>query len=624
MPAITISLDKGCSTGIDPTLLKQGQLQEAEGVAYGVSDPAVSKIGGRTAFNSAAPTSASVNGINFNSFDTGTDYVTAQVGGTLYSAPSSTGVFTSIRTGLTASAELIDRTKFADAAYMCNSVDANWVHKNNNTTFVWGLNPQTVAPTGALGGTGITGTYVYWTTEYDSVNDVESASGTSAASPAILTIVPANQTVTITKPATINASATHWRVYRTIASGLYPTGWRVATVLIGTSTYADSTSDAALVLPNQPYDTVAPNDVPEPRNYPPPVFRSICTFEGSLCGVYARSLAFSETGTPHYFPQTYVVNFRPTFGGQARCVRTVDEFALVFFDHDTFRVNTLPKAADSFFDTGVVQKHIADYGTPSPLGACRFSGWGGIEMVFFWDRSGPMITDGKVFDRAVDNIDSTMVPAANLATVECHDNPYRFRVEVTYLDSASKYRRLDFYYDSMRVTQERGFPELAWTGPHLVPGPGTYGVLNGVGVVWTGSRAGDGKVYQEDSGYSDAAQLVDSAGTVNFRMRTPRLYANGINSQATIGRIFVSKRGTSTGTYGVVLNTWNEGDVNQPVATSHPIDATVTGATSDDFTRAGQSFDMRVTRDDAVFMPPINNITLVPTSVGEYAKTNRR
>src|SRR6267142_2352221 len=617
---ITLSFDSGASTGVDPTQLKPGQLQEAEGVAYGISDPAAAKIGGRTQFSAGGIAAAAINGINFNSFDTGTDYVTAQSNGQLYSATSTTGVFSSIRTSLTASAQSIDRIKFTDAAYMCNGVDTNWVHKNDNTTIRLGLLAQTVAPTGALGGTGITGTYIYWCTEYDSVNGVESA---TAATGATLTQTPTNQMVTITKPATLNASATHWRLYRTIASGSFPIGNLVATTVIGTTTYADSTTDAILTfLPVYPLVTI--NEIPEGQNFPPPILRSLATHEGSLVGVADRTVYFTETGTPHYWPVSYAIPLRPTWGGQARCIRSINPVLLCFFDHDTFRINTLPKQADSFFDAGIVQEHIANFGTPSPLGACRFSGWGGTEMVFLWDKSGPMITDGNAFDQAAGNMSATIVPASSLATIECHDNPAHFRIEATYLDANSQYRRLDFYYDSTRITQERGFPELAWTGPHLVPGPGTYGVLNGTGVVWTGSRAADGKVYQEDSGYSDAALLVDSSGTINFRLRTPRIYLDGINSQGKVSRIFISKAGTSTGTYATTLNSWHEGAGSQPVATTQIIDATITGATSNDFNRAGQSFDVRIIRDDAVYMPPINNITLKVEDIGEYVKVNRR
>lgn len=617
--SITMPLDKGCATAIDPSLLKPGYLQEAEGVAYVSGDPAAHKVGGRTLFNAVSPASADVNGINFVSFDATSDYVTAQMGGTLYSAVSTVGTFASVRTGLTATAEMIDRTKFADSAYFCNGTDANWVYKSDNTTFVWGLNPQTVAPTGSLGGTGITGTYLYWTTEYDSTNGVESAfTGTP------LTQTPANQTVTITKPATINASATHWRLYRTIAGGVYPTGWLVATTAIGTATYADSTTDQALVLLSE-YDRVAINDIPEPQNLPPPVFRSVATFEGSLVGVAARSLYFSETATPHYFPASYVIPFRPTWGGQARCVRTVNKVCMVLFDHNAFRVNTLPKAADSFFDPGIVQERVANYGTHSPLGACVFSGWGGVEMLFFASSAGPMLTDGNSFDQAVLNIDWTgLVPSTSLPTCVVIDNPQQYRVEMFYEDSEGAWRALHFYYSQSEVTQERGFPELVWTGPHLVPGPGTYGILSCCGQVWTGSRAADGFVYKEDVGYSDAANLYDSSGTVPFRLRTGRFYADGINSQCTVGRGFISKADTGGGNYSVTLSSWNEGDVGEPTPTTRSIDAAVLGATSDDFNRNAQSHDVRVVRDDASYMPPINNITLMVKDVGEFVKTNRR
>lgn len=619
--AITLPLDKGCATGIDPTLIKPGQLQESEGVAYEISNPALHKVGGRTLFGTVtgAPAGNAIGGVNFVSFDTnGVDYMTVQTSTYHLAAPTTTGAFGTIRTGLTSTAIMVDRTKFADEAFFCNGTNANWVMQYNQTGYNWGMIAQTVAPTASLGGTGLTGTYKYWTTEVGS-NSVEGAN-----SNAVLTVNPANQTVTVTRPATADASATVWKLYRTIAGGSFPTGWLVATVGLG-STYADSTSDAALVL-GTPYPVVSINEVPEGQNFPPPTLRSVETFEGSIVGVTARSLYFSETSTPHYFPQSYVLNFRPRWGGQARCVRAVNNVLIVLFDHDAFRVNSLPKAADSFFDAGVVQEHVANFGTVSPLGAARFSGWGGTEMLFFWDKSGPMLTDGNAFDRAVDNIDVSIIPAGSLPYMTVIDNPARFRIEVTYQDANSAFRRLDFYYDSTRVTQERGFPELAWTGPHLVPGPGTYGTLNGVGTVFTGSRmaATYGKAYVEDNGTIDNANLVDSSGTVNFRARTGRLYVDGINSQAMVTRLFLSKSSDGTGSYTTTLNTWSEGDVSQPVATTHTIDAVLQGASSEDFGRGGQSFDVRIVRDDAAAMPPINNVTLVVEDVGKFVKTNRR
>ena len=125
-----------------------------------------------------------------------------------------------------------------------------------------------------------------------------------------------------------------------------------------------------------------------------------------------RTLYFSETGTSHYFPASYAIPLRPRWGGQARCVRTVNKVALVFFDHDCFRVNTLPKAADSFFDAGVIQEHVASFGTPSPLGACTFSGWGGVEMMFFASRSGPMLTEGQ--DRKSTRLNSSHIQKSRM------------------------------------------------------------------------------------------------------------------------------------------------------------------------------------------------------------------
>lgn len=636
MPKRTLMLHKGAVTGMDPSLLKDGEMQQAVGVVYAPSDPAVRKIGGRVQFNAGAAIASSAVGTPaYVSFDgTSTDYIIVQVGTTLYQSKPSPVSFASARTGLTASGALglNARKSETDQLFTCNGVDANWVEKNDGTTILHGLTAQTVAPATALGGAGITGTFIYWTTEYDSVNAIESAATAAAASAAVS---PSNQTVTVTRPAQVNTSADKWRLYRTKTGGAFPIGWRVAEVAMGTTTFADATTDANLVL-NAPFPITQITSqasgvlasVAEPQNLPPPVFRSIEFMGGSLCGVYNRHMAFSEALLYHYFPVSYVIPFKPRFGGQARCNRFVNNVMLVFFDHETFRVNYLPYAGDALFDPGVAQERISNYGTPSPLGAVVFSGWGGRQMCLVASRATAMLTDGHAFDQAVRNIDwPNTIPPANLGTVVCIDDPDSLRCIMYYNDSvtdATSWSKLHFYYDHSRVEYEFGrFPELVWTGPHKCPGPGVIGVTANVPIEYTGSRKADGFVYKENTGTSDGANLTDSSGTVPFSIKTPRVYPAGLGSGATHQRAYIHKSSAGTGAYACTLNAHNDGSGNADVSLARTIDATQAGISSQDFNAAAQSFDMTVTRNDTLAMPNINNLTLTFTDEQEeWTKTN--
>lgn len=614
MPPIPFALNKGCADGVDAALLEDGYLQESVGVAYEPSDPAVHKIGGRTAFASAISSNA-VSGVGFVDFDSASDLLLAQVNGAFYSSTIAGAAFASIRSGLTASVTYFDYVKYADQLACCNGTDTNWIVKSDNTTIRLSLTAQTVAPTHSSAGAGITGTFKYWATEYDQTNDVESAfTGTP------LTVTVTDDTVTITKPATVNSSATHWRLYRSKDAGAYPVGWRVATTAIGTTTYADSTADADLVA-LAPYDVVSINGELESANTAAPVFKSVATYHGALLGLNGNNLHFSIASLLHYFPTNYAITVRPRFGGVARCVRTVGDVAVVLSDHDSFVVNYLPSEADSFFSAGEALEHLSNFGTPSPQGACTFSGWGGREMLFYASASGPMLTDGESTDRAVKHIAwSTHVPQAALSGCVAIDNPEKWRIELFYQSDsadATVWSVLHFYYDPARVDRDFGFPTLAWTGPHRSPGPGAFAVVSGAGRVYTGSKAATGIVYLENSGVEDAADLIDASGTIYFRARTRRVHPAGTGGDSRIGRAYIHKKSAGSGTYACALTAWDEADGE--TAQNRTISATQAGTTSEGFSHRGEGFDLRIVRDDALAMPAINQVTLIVEDADEEA-----
>jgi len=185
------------------------------------------------------------------------------------------------------------------------------------------------------------------------------------------------------------------------------------------------------------------------------------------------------------------------------------------------------------------------------------------------------------------------------------------------LADTTQWRCLHFYYDDMRLRQGR-LPKLSWTGPHIVPGPGVYAVLNGAGRSYTGNKNAVSTVYFEN-GTSDAANLVDASSTVNFKMRTGKMYTAGIGNEATLRRTYISKRTAGTGNYSVTHTAHREEAGENSVTLD--VSATTAGLTSREFNASGQAHDIRVQRNDALAMPPVNNVTVEITDISAFEKT---
>lgn len=643
MAVIRFPIDKGTATGIDPSFTEA--LQESEGVVYKPGDVAAYKIGGRVKLNAAPIAAFNIDGIQFADLSSGNPKLYVLVDTDLYSVNISTGIATLVSTSssLKSISGLIDgcvvnqRIIFAGGSAIGNR---DMFCNSSNVAYTNSLLTSVAACTTAVNGAGtLNATYQYWATEV-SINltpEVESATGISAAGvPLVSTITPANNTVRITRPTSLNG-AVNWRIYRSIAGGSFPIGWKIAEVLFLTSTYDDTLTDALLVL-NAPYDIVTINGVSESMNVDPhtgstsgTALTSVAIFEDSLVGTNDDSLAYSETGRYGSFPISYRIRFPAKYSSTARCVRVLDRAAYVMFDYETFRVNYLPRGGDSAFDTGICQEFIANYGTASSRGACVFSGWGGRPVLFVVGASGPILINSDGVDNAVANIDwAQMIPIGSLSTISVFDNQEKKRVELQYQSSASSsstWSSLHFYYDPTRIRHSEGpFPEMVWTGPHRIPGPAIMAVnpLATSGSryqVYSGSKAGDGYIYLENSGTSDAANLIDGNGTVNFRLRTARKYVGGPMAQGMASRVHIHKRTAGTGTYDATITAHKEEDGT--FAHSRSIKATTAGYSSQDLNTSIRGVDVRIVRDDTADMPGINDIAIETTDETHFIKTTR-
>jgi len=155
----------------------------------------------------------------------------AQVNGVYKKArPGTAGTtltFSTLETGVTEGTAL-EQVHYNNLQVLLNGKYPNKVLMSDGLLRPHGLKAITASPTlNIVAGTWAlkdgAGFYAYWTTEYDIVNDVESDynAGVDANNrprhPALIQISSTGtQAVSITRPPRVNATATHWRVYRSI------------------------------------------------------------------------------------------------------------------------------------------------------------------------------------------------------------------------------------------------------------------------------------------------------------------------------------------------------------------------------------------------------------------------
>ena len=257
MPTVEL-LSGGLVTSRDASLLAPGEVTRAEDVMLLPGSLSVQKAYGRTLL-SAAP--ATIDGLTYCSFDSTADKLVAVANGTYYTRdPNTSSSFTALTTG--AGTTLDSVVMLNRAVLFSGSSSGNIVLLSNGTQRPQGLSPvsssigYTYTATGGtwpLGATAL-GYYDYWVTEVykTATEDVES---TFIGTPATVNVAAATALVTIYKPPFVNASATHWRVYRSnkktnIFDAAFPTGFLIAELPEATLSFVDGSSTViSLTLP---------------------------------------------------------------------------------------------------------------------------------------------------------------------------------------------------------------------------------------------------------------------------------------------------------------------------------------------------------------------------------------
>lgn len=159
------------------------------------------------------------------------------------------------------------------------------------------------------------GGFYYLTTEYNADELLEGPPQAIEDVSELVTMAT-QSLVVVTRPAIVNAAATHWNLYRTVdgAAKTYENFGFLAQTPIGTTTYTDifDPDINTQLTPIVPLFTVG--DLSFPRDTPPPPFFSMMSWRGSICGIsraFPRSWFYSVPGYPESFTAVYVIEQFP-------------------------------------------------------------------------------------------------------------------------------------------------------------------------------------------------------------------------------------------------------------------------------------------------------------------------
>lgn len=516
------------SDGVDetePTLISDGALQDTEGAEYRVGQRGLYVARGRDLYGTVV--GATGKGLYEAGFDSG-DYVLAHTGNSYSAALIGTSLSFSLVDSFPDGTSYVVGTHYANRHYLANSVGNRRIESTVSglTSFPIGMSRSTltvgVSVTQGAGGMSAATGLVYLVTEYDSVRGIESTTGSSVSTGAFSGL---DSVVVSVTGVSSNPRADQLRWYRSVDGGGFPDVGLIATTAIGVSSYTDTlTSTGSLTVPQ--YGIVSIGGLDTERDAPPPVLSLIFgPFQDSLLGVSLadpRILLFTPAGYPDSWPSGYGIPLETKRHDNIMCGVVLPGRIGIFCDDSVNVVYRLPRDADSIFAAGEMQEVLTDErGCVSRRGATVFAPPGSGAFAAWVSRDGiwvstlassPVpVTDKTAWE---DRVDVSRLHLCRLTT-----DPINRRMIFVYWRKTDTTSQTGLWYLDYQEFQNRGVRvTYADHGPlaDVVTIAATDGSRRAVSI---DSRDGNGQVYLESTQDVDDSHLLDSSGSVKFRMR---------------------------------------------------------------------------------------------------------
>lgn len=273
-------------------------------------------------------------------------------------------------------------------------------------------------------------------------------------------------------------------------------------------------------------------------NSEPPVGSTGDIFNGMMVmndvnepGEYAWSLP----NRFEYFPSPYRGRINRRKREKITCIRALNEILLVGTERELHRINRIPRAEDSLFDTNRIRDTIcSDKGVVNVHAITTFSTPGQPELAAFVSHNGLHFTDGFRVHTLIEDIDwEGMVNVSELDTCTLVNYSKYHLLVFSYIPagdvtSVHPTKRLILHYHPSHV-RESG--KLMVTGPIDLNGASAdIGWLNSKPIHLTGAT--DGRIYVEDRNW------LDTFGSSNLILDivTRDIYPVGVGYEATLER----------------------------------------------------------------------------------------
>jgi hypothetical protein len=541
----------------EPTLIPDDAVQDCDGAEYRVGQNGLYVARGRDLYGTIAGVTGTA--LYEAGFDESAGFVLAQAGDALYSATiGSSLTFTQVDTFTSGSSAMVG-THYANRHYLATGNANRRIEGGASgvTSYPVGMSPSVLGITATVsniigGSESATVGLVYWVTEYDSARGIESITGSSCQT---APFTDKRFIQVVATGVTTNPTADTLRWYRSVDGGGFPDGGLLGETPIGTTFFNDGgpglLADGRLdimaptsVLTVPLYGLVSLGGVDVERDTQPPALSTIFgPFNDSLLGVSPlepRNLRFSAAGYPESWPETYGIPLDTHRRDEIVVGVMLPGRIGVFCIDSVHAVYRLPRDSDSIFAPGEMSKVIADTrGCASRRGATVFTPPGSDGLVAFVARDGIWLSDLSSSPVPVtDKVDwEGRISTLNLSSCRLVDDPRNRRLVFLYRrETDTTYSTGIWYLDYQEFAQRGIRVSFGDHGPladaQTVATPDGKRTL-----VSIDSRAGNGQTYQESVQDVDDSHLLDSSGSVRFRMRTKEFMPAGPQEAADLGNV---------------------------------------------------------------------------------------
>jgi hypothetical protein len=573
---VPVGLNGGVNLSDPPDKLGPNELRLGRNSHYLPESQHLAKIPGNTLF---AAVGAAVKGLHWIKFRNGNAFLLAAAGTSYYQATSGlTGSWSTIATGLTAVGRM-EATYYngSDRVYMSDGVNGMRVWAGSGNSRAAGLTAPTSAGTLSRLANGATeylpgATYYYCHTEYDSVNDIESAPSPVAN----ISVTTKGDTIKYTLPTATNGSADKIRVYKTQQGG--SVFYLAAEAVIATDIYYDGEDDEATA--SSPYDNEdewgAGNKtiddsflatrplmpmVGEPLkgnyitvNGTIPIGTIQGVFQSSLyvSGVsgYPQDVYFSQADYPELFPQVNYIRVENGRGDPVTAIGTANDRLIIFTMNSIHRLNTWPETTDPFFGLGLarLEEITKDNGCVAKRTVVNFGITESDNWLFYLSNRGPMMTDGESTIPLYEDLNwsSKFINFSKIDQCVAMAFPKYAQIwlAVPSADSDTLDTVLIYHYHPNHM--KKG-PIGKWLLPtHKRVGDMTVAYdANTETRLYVADSNSTGNVYVEDSGTNDTQNYDDATGKIDWEWITGDKDFGATSKYKRIQRVFMSVLGTS-------------------------------------------------------------------------------